>query len=159
MHLAHHEDEIGKFADLTVSGALALITKEPAPTSLSGFLAQGHGPSGHLASNHSDFEASNAAWLEQKILHRAKAPPVTSISLVLMRDHGIGLCFAPIDEIIETIWIIVSICKGRLCLPVHTVTRDHVHIDIIIAAQGVIVALWDEIERRNKLGGEDPLLG
>ena len=154
MRLAHHEDEIGKFADLTVSGALALITKEPAPTSLSGFLATAAAKFDSPLDD-SDFEASNAAWLEQKILHRAKAPPVTSISLGLMRDHGIGLCFAPIDEIIETIKIMVSICKGRLCLPVHTVTRDHVHIDIIIAAQRVIVALWDEIERRNKLGGED----
>ena len=154
MRLAHHEDEIGKFADLTVSGALALITKEPAPTSLSGFLATAAAKFDSPFDD-SDFEASNAVWLEQKILHQAKAPPVTSISLGLMRDHGIGLCFAPIDEIIETIKIMVSICKGRLCLPVHTVTRDHVHIDIIITAQRAIVAPWDEIERRNTLGGED----
>jgi hypothetical protein len=153
MRLARNADEIRNVADLTVREAATLIAKadEPEPGSHAWCAARLKDP---FSDN--DLVDANKDWLEVKLLHHASVPAVTAICLGLHRDYGVGLCFAPINEIIETIKIMKALLDKRQSPRVQisaTYPLD-AWVSQVIAAQRVIVALWDEIKRREKLGTE-----
>ena len=140
-------------ADLSLRGAMAVIAPPKPDNDIEEWAAQ------QLEEPFTDWDADrNWGWMQTKLAHCAGLPVNVQWGLSLMREYHLpALAMCSADEIKEALVLIAPYakCQGKYKLDVSDSLSGN--ITVVVAGQAIVVALFDEIEARQKFKSEDRL--
>jgi hypothetical protein len=137
-------------ADLSLRGAMAVIAPPTPDIDIWEWAAQ------QLEKPFTDWDVNNHRWMQTKLAHCVGLPINLQRALGLARDYGLPvLAVCSAEEIMEALSLIAPYARreGKSKLEM---SDDHLggRISILMAGQALVVALFGEIEAREKLSDD-----